>query len=947
MLKRRIAVCAVVALSASTISPLAAHADSTATTYYVQQGGSCSDSGAGTQAAPFCTITAAAAVATTPGDTVLIGQGNYSGEVDITASGTAAAPITFESTLPTPTSVLSAELHLDGASYVNVSGIWFYGGTDTHAVNVENSSHVTLNKDDVDAGNVSVTGNSGNDTFSRIEWFPGNASFSGGAFDIDSSGTGNVLTTSVVDVGENGGSGVDVTGSANAVITGNTIYGFCGAGIAIADDSNGVASGATIENNVVEYAVTDANDENNCESATTAGISVQTAADESGLTESYNDVYPADSVNTEVYDWAGTAYQTPAAFTSATGQGTADSIANPEVNAGGAVKDETSPVINAANSNAPGELTTDLNGNARVFDPNVAETGAGTQGYDRGAVQFAEVVNGAALTFPSTQTAPAGTALPFGTPTPTDNWAHATFSYVIDFGDGTPAVTAGAGASVPHTYATAGTYTINYTVTSSFGKVVKGTYGVDIVPAAPVTANLQITPEDNALGLDWKVSATSPWTIDSELIDFGDGTTWDALDETDYPDKHIYSEPGVYTVSLTVTDAGGNTKTVSTQFTTKGSDFSPMNPTRVLDTRKGLGGTSAALANNGSIKLKVAGVDGIPSSVTAVDLNLTAVGANGNGYVQANTGSNNGTSTVDYGKSAIYSNSVIAQVASDGTVTLRNFGGSAAVKLDLIADITGYFATDKADKFDFVTTSRIMDTRDGTGGSTGALAAGKADVLTVNGAGSLPATGVDAVAVNVTVTGTTGSGYLVAYADGASTPTASDLDWQGGTTKATNVLVPVGSDGKIDLYNGSANGGTAQVIVDVTGYFTTSTAGDVYVPVTAVRVLDSRKTTAINAAAGRKFVMPSALNRPDLDGYVFNATATQTRQAGWLLLSNGQSGTSTSTVNWTGSGQTVANLAIVGTQPTPYAAFAYNGSPSLPVQAVVDAMGYFAHTPNG
>jgi len=68
-----------------------------ATLYVNDMSTACSDKGAGTQAAPFCTIQAAADVVN-PGQTVYIEVGLdalYSKPVTITRSGTAAAPITF------------------------------------------------------------------------------------------------------------------------------------------------------------------------------------------------------------------------------------------------------------------------------------------------------------------------------------------------------------------------------------------------------------------------------------------------------------------------------------------------------------------------------------------------------------------------------------------------------------------------------------------------------------------------------------------------------------------------------------------------------------------------------------------------------------------------------------------------------------------------------------
>jgi hypothetical protein len=69
------------------------------TTLYVDGASTtCSDSGTGTQAVPYCTIQAAANAATA-GDDVLITGADYDDETQVTISksGTATAPITFES----------------------------------------------------------------------------------------------------------------------------------------------------------------------------------------------------------------------------------------------------------------------------------------------------------------------------------------------------------------------------------------------------------------------------------------------------------------------------------------------------------------------------------------------------------------------------------------------------------------------------------------------------------------------------------------------------------------------------------------------------------------------------------------------------------------------------------------------------------------------------------
>ena len=112
---------------------------------------------------------------------------------------------------------------------------------------------------------------------------------------------------------------------------------------------------------------------------------------------------------------------------------------------------------------------------------------------------------------------------------------------------------------------------------------------------------------------------------------------------------------------------------------------------------------------------------------------------------------------------------------------------------------------------------RVMDTRNGTGGVSGPVAANASVSLQVAGVHGVPASGVTAVVVNVTVTGPTANGFLTAYPDGASLPNASNVIFAAGQTIPNLVLVAVGPDGKVDFHNSSA--GTVQVIADLAGYF--------------------------------------------------------------------------------------------------------------------------------
>jgi len=88
--------------------------------------------------------------------------------------------------------------------------------------------------------------------------------------------------------------------------------------------------------------------------------------------------------------------------------------------------------------------------------------------------------------------------------------------------------------------------------------------------------------------------------------------------------------------------------------------------------------------------------------------------------------------------------------------------------------------------------------------------------LQVTGQGGVPATGVSAVVVNVTVADPTSAGFITVWPSGMSRQVTSNLNFQAGQNIPNLVVVPVGADGKIQLYNGSP--GTVQLIADVTGY---------------------------------------------------------------------------------------------------------------------------------
>jgi len=132
-------------------------------------------------------------------------------------------------------------------------------------------------------------------------------------------------------------------------------------------------------------------------------------------------------------------------------------------------------------------------------------------------------------------------------------------------------------------------------------------------------------------------------------------------------------------------------------------------------------------------------------------------------------------------------------------------------------------------QFYSVTPCRIADTRAGTGfsGLSGppALAAGANRSFPVVGLCGIPG-GADpakAVAFNVTAVSPSKDGFIKIWPFGQALPAVSTINFVAGEPAIANgAIVPLGSDAtfQISLVYGTATpGGSADLILDVTGYF--------------------------------------------------------------------------------------------------------------------------------
>jgi len=250
----------------------------------------------------------------------------------------------------------------------------------------------------------------------------------------------------------------------------------------------------------------------------------------------------------------------------------------------------------------------------------------------------------------------------------------------------------------------------------------------------------------------------------------------------------------------------------------QGADtYVPTGPTRLLDTRNGVGAAKAPVAAHGDVTFQVAGTHGVPNNAAAVVLNVTAVDAKANGDFVAYGGGIDlpGTSdgTFVAGQTATH---LAAVELHNGKVILHN-GSTGTV--NFFADLVGYYNYyGAAALYVPIQPARLLDTKHGvgTGGKVAKLGPKQSLKLKVGGVKGIPAS-VGAVAVNLEVADATANGGLMAYPDGTNVPAFASLAYASGQLTSNMAITPVGPDGVIDLYNAGTR--PVNVYLDVSGFY--------------------------------------------------------------------------------------------------------------------------------
>lgn len=154
-------------------------------------------------------------------------------------------------------------------------------------------------------------------------------------------------------------------------------------------------------------------------------------------------------------------------------------------------------------------------------------------------------------------------------------------NYLWDFGDGNTATT----RIASNTYATAGTYTIKLTITNSNGCSQTFTFTATPVVVQPTpVASFSNTTECYGVATTFNSngSTVASGSITGWSWNFGDPSSAGNNTSTTANPTHLFTAPGTYTVSLTVTTAAGCTNTTTKQVTVNPLPLVGFNPSATI-----------------------------------------------------------------------------------------------------------------------------------------------------------------------------------------------------------------------------------------------------------------------------------------------------------------------------------------------------------------------------
>jgi hypothetical protein len=359
-----------------------------------------------------------------------------------------------------------------------------------------------------------------------------------------------------------------------------------------------------------------------------------------------------------------------------------------------------------------------------------------------------------------------------------------------------------------------------------------------------------------------------------------------------------------------------------------GPRFVPVTPARIHDARGGVrAGTVTCV--------QVAGKGGVPVGATGAALNVTSVAAAGPGNVvvypdpgstwpgQAPT-----TSTVNFVPGADVANAALVALPASGRVCYLLTGAPSGI----LIDVTGY--TRASSGIELRTPSRVEDRSNVRPGAT--------VTVQVAGRGVVPV-GATSVLLNVTAAASRSTGNIQVYAQGAPRPSTSTLNLPRSGDRANAAIVQLSAAGALSYRVDTAASNKVRVVLDVVGY---TMGGSAYVPVTPVRLLDTRSTATLAGGRGLQVALGASAGVPaDASAVVLNTVAVAPSTGGNLQVFPFRKGSSqrpgASTLNYQ-PGEDVANMVVAGIGDDRKVTLFTDQPAKGTTHVVVDVVGYIA-----
>jgi hypothetical protein len=391
--------------------------------------------------------------------------------------------------------------------------------------------------------------------------------------------------------------------------------------------------------------------------------------------------------------------------------------------------------------------------------------------------------------------------------------------------------------------------------------------------------------------------------------------------------------------------------TYVSQFKTgAGSTYVPISPSRVLDTRIGLG-LSGKFFSGIARTFSVAGHGGVPSNAVAVTGNLTVTQQTGAGYVSLTVSPTNTpqSSTLNFPVGDNRANNATIPLSATGALSAV-YKASTGNTTQLIFDVTGYFLDDNTGAtYTPVPPARILDSRSWAhiGPYNSPFQANVSREFPVWTFGGIPITAT-AVTGNLTVTGQTSAGYVTLSNQSTNAPSTSTLNFPLADNRANGVSVPLTGTGTLWAVYKASTGKTADLVFDVTGYYAPGVGGLRFFPLNPGRRLDGRPGVNL----GLPGVFHASISRAlDVDGHLgvpFGAAAItgnltvtgQTNQGYASMTPDPDNNPATSTINFP-VGDNRANGVTVPLNGSGITSLVYKAVSTGTTYLVLDITGYF------